>query len=139
MVKLLLSLVAIILLGYSLIFNRVDIAIMGAIIFLLGQLYSLYDTYSMSKKYAAGEEVENISKNHTYQNRISNFFDGAIVILGLLIMVMSKELMLAGALIWLGEIVIYFVVGIIIENVTSIPLRFGYGGWQVDRRKHRKK
>jgi hypothetical protein len=41
----------------------------------------------------------------------------------------------SGMMIWIGTIVSYFLGGVIVDIVAEIPLKMGYGGWYVDRRR----
>lgn len=44
----------------------------------------------------------------------------------------------SGLTIWVGSLFFYVLNGVIIREITKIPLRMGYGGWYVSHRSGRR-
>jgi tellurite resistance protein TehA-like permease len=44
---------------------------------------------------------------------------------------------LSGCIIWVGTLFFYFLSGIIVQNVTGVELRMGYGGWYTPKKRKR--
>lgn len=114
----------------------------GATLFILIQIGGLISVYRFSKGYQLPKDQNKteLSNKRNLMGTLSRYLEGIILLLGLIIMMLDgkNELFLPGAIIWIGEIVVYFLGGIIVEYITGIPLRFGYGGWQIDFRRKKK-
>lgn len=41
----------------------------------------------------------------------------------------------SGLIIWFGNILFYFINGVVLRSIMKIPLRMGYGGWHVAHRR----
>lgn len=119
--------------------NNSEIAVSGSTVYLLAQAFYLYDSYHHSKKFANNRDATiNPAKKSSFVDRMTSLLEGTVIIFGLIAMV-SGRAVTAGAIIWFGAIFVYFLWGIIIEIITGIPLRFGYGGWEIRRNRQRKK
>ena len=74
------------------------------------------------------------------------FLEGTIIVAALLALVSGNvvqepAIILGGAIIWIGQIVIWMLSGILVERATGIPLRLRYGRWEVapKRRRYRRR
>lgn len=110
-----------------------SLSVIGAIIFVIIQTKTLLDIYKLSKEYKNGNVPNNQEKRSALE-KISYLIESLIIVYGLVAMVSEGIFFAAGAIIWVGIIVIYFIGGVFVRNLANIPLRFGYGGWQIYRR-----
>lgn len=115
-----------------------ELAKIGAVIYALSTLISLWDAYISSREYKkTPKPLVNPSPKKT--NPVDNLvalFEGGIVLTGLFLLA-SSDLNIVGSIIWFSALISYFLWGIIISFITGIPLKFGYGGWVVKRKSGR--
>jgi hypothetical protein len=115
----------------------------GAIIYLLMSAFSLIGTYQASKQYRNGEwEPEN--KKQTMIQILSRVLELTILFVGLFAMMIGQQddkrgLLVAGIIIWVGNILVWLISGFIAQSVAGIPLRMTYGGWKVYRPHRRRR
>jgi len=119
-----------------------SILVTGAILFMPTQLINLVWIYRSSKQYKTNVDQIELSEKNNFLDTLSKWLEGIITFFGLIIMAIGIEyghgLFVAGAIIWIGVIVTYFLAGTIIRHVTGMPLRMGYGGWHIYRRRRRR-
>jgi len=113
-------------------------ALIGAFLFILTYSFELVAIYHDSKLYSKGIDKEGDEKEKKKISKIlEKWLSGLIVISGLIAFCIGKDnqnnIFLTGGIIWIGTIVIWFISGIIVKEVTGIPLRMGYGGWYIHR------
>lgn len=137
--RLFLNLLSLGLLGIGYLENTGSIATWGSIVFLISQVFYLRDAFLYSKKIANNAVETDTAHKSNFIDHARSFSEGAIIVFGLIALVLGNELTTSGAIIWFGAIFVYFLWGVIIELFTGIPLRFGYGGWQVRNKRYRKK
>jgi len=121
--KVLLLSISIALITYGWFNNSESLITLGAIIFLFVQSINLYGVYYLSKHYQDAGYIKKVKKD----SRIAKWLEGIITLFGLFALITDQT---TGLMIWGGTIIIYFVGGIIIKEITGIPMRFGYGGWE---------
>ncbi len=127
------------LLAYAFVAHQASMAIVGAIVYVLGSALGLRAMYRAAKAHQAGvEDAWTRDVHRALTARIANVLNGVILFGGLIAFMLGgdghdRALFLVGGIIWLGGIAIWFVAGVIVREVAGIPLRMGYGGWQVGR------
>ncbi len=139
--KLILLLISTSLLIFGFLNKNQLILITGAVCFILIQTATLVWIYRSSKQYRTNPNQIESQNKRKFVDIFSKIIENIIIFSGLIAMIIDNEnehgLFVAGAIIWIGIIVIYFLGGVIIRCVTGIPLRMGYGGWYVYRRYQR--
>jgi hypothetical protein len=51
----------------------------------------------------------------------------------------NEAMAISGAMLYIGRIVKYLIVGFILQEVAGIPLRMTYDGWKVGRYRRRRR
>lgn len=83
--------------------------------------------------------LKNEQTNNSLIEKIAYYSGGIIVILGLIFIFSDrKDINNVGLIIWCSTIIIYFFMGIAIRDIANIPIRHGYGGWQIYNKRRRK-
>jgi hypothetical protein len=139
MAKLLLLIISATLLVYGIIAKIEYVPIAGSAFYILSLCIGIIQLARMLKKPAENKPVEIDAK--PVIEKIVKVLEGCILFSGLILMMIdnNKSIKTAGIIIWVGSILLYFVSGIIIENITKTPLEFGYGGWRPKRFKTKRR
>jgi predicted ABC-type exoprotein transport system permease subunit len=107
-------------------------AIAGALLFILIEAIDLALIYRSAKLFRADDwkpdEKRGVIKT------MSDVVRGLIVFAGLFSMLSGHA---SGTIIWVGTIICWLLAGWITREVVGIPLKMGYGGWYVQRKKSR--
>lgn len=113
---------------------------MGAILFAVSTLISLWGAYVSSKKSKENPKlsIKASSKTHSSLDNLVALFEIGIVFMSLFLLV-SSDFSTAGSIIWFSALISYVLWGIVISLITGIPLRFGYGGWTAERKRTSKR
>ena len=99
----------------------------GSLVFILTLVADNIQDYRDAKKLSRGLTI--------YKRRgIAHTLGGLFFFVGLGGFILFP---VAGAIIFVGIVVSYFVSGVVGQEVGGIPLRMGYGGWYVARRRGR--
>jgi hypothetical protein len=142
-IKLILLLLSAILLACGLLIKTEMVAVSGAIIFVLALAIGLMQITKDSKLYS--QDKFQIEKQEGVENtihKISKWIEGIVfisIVLGILFFQDNETLKICGGIMWFGSIIVWVLAGTIVSWITNIPLRFGYGGWEIDRKKNRRK
>lgn len=113
------------------------VLISGSICFMIYGIIGIIDLIVTLKKHKHKTPIESLPK--TLISKTSSILEGIVLFGGLIMMMVGHKnkgyegLELAGIIIWGGSILLYFLSGIIVENITKIPLEFGHGGWKIKR------
>lgn len=127
------------LLVYAVAAHNGTIATLGAVIFALALIPELFSIYKDAQAHRAGSASASENAHHGLRDVAEQWLGTAIVLAGLGLLVFGSELVLAGAVIWMGTIAAWFLSGVIFSRVTGIPLKMGYGGWYVPYRRRRRR
>ena len=122
------------------------LAVLGSVLYLVVLAIDLVFVVKMSKGYR-NNALSTVSSNDlsTLHHKLSRIIEGGIIVAGLIGFAVGSKVKdnglysLPGAIIWIGAILFYFTSGVIVRSITSIPLRFGYGGWAVWRKTQRRR
>ncbi len=143
LMKLVLLLTTVGLLLYGFLNGIRSIVLFGAILFIVTLSLDLILIYRSAKNYVNESTWTESYKSRGVVKFLEKTLEGIIIIAGLLALIISQDddsfgLFAPGAIIWIGTILIWFLGGIIVGQITGIPLGFGYGGWYIKRsRQHR--
>jgi len=115
------------------------LVIVGAVIHLAYGVADLFQHYHDSKLFRSDTLPD---LDSTISVRVTKWIEGTITLTGLVLVIatqrnVSSGYAIAGYVIWLGALVCYLVAGWIAQEVGGVPLRMGYGGWEIRRRKRR--
>jgi len=131
------------LLAYGWADRNMPFSLAGASLYLLTLVVILIEAFRSSRAYRANNEVY-VSPPGT----VEKWLGGLITLVGLGAFCYgapdfddrSKDMfVIPGMMIWVGSVVSFFFVGWIIQLVAGIPLRMGYGGWYVPRRRPKRR
>ena len=146
MPKLILLIISAILLILGCAVPSQKLAVLGSVLYLVVLAIDLVFVVLMSKEYRSNAITSVPSeKLSTLHHKLSRIIEGGIAVAGLIGFAVGSKVTdnglysLPGAIIWVGAILFYFASGVIVSSITSIPLRFGYGGWTVWRRTQRRR
>jgi hypothetical protein len=132
--KLFLNTISIILLGFGWYYQEMTAAIGGAMFHILNILVGLLFMILKSKQFQKDNSVE---MPNTLTDKISYIIECVLVFTSLIVLGSKNELfLLPGQIIWGGQMIMFALIGPILENFAGIPMRMTYGGWRVGR--HRK-
>lgn len=128
------------LIGFGWMMKVEIISTSGAILYLAISLVDLAYLIKESKKYRNGT-WEDKKESQNLMQHFNQILGGIIVIAGLAATAISEVSLFntPGMIIWIGSILIYVVFGIVIQLITNLPLKIGYGGWFISRSRKRKK
>jgi hypothetical protein len=110
--------------------------VVAALIYLPFEVVEFVRLYRMAKLFNEGKLEEQTS----LAERIGDRLRGAIFISCLfwgILFPTNLGSAIAAYTIWCGTILLGFLSGLVGGMVTGIPLRFGYGGWEIKRRRRR--
>ena len=113
--------------------------IAGSIFYILSLCVGIVELVIISKK--SGDDKPINKNKKSLLSKLARIIEGVVLLTGLTMMMFrenSKGLAIAGTVIWVGSILIYFLSGILIEAIAKIPLEFGYGGWTTKKRRTRR-
>lgn len=127
------------LLAYAVVAHNGTIATLGAVIFVLALIPELFSIYKDAQAHRAASATGSENAHHGLRDVAEEWLGTAIVLAGLGLFVLGRELAPAGAIIWIGTIAAWFLSGVIFSHVTGIPMRMGYGGWYVPYRRRRRR
>ena len=113
------------------------LALAGAGLYVLTIGIELILVYRESKQYLSAEgQSEKPGAKQIWAQRLEVWLDGLIPIAGMVAVLVDRPgFSLPGAVVFLAAMVGYFAGGVIVQVVAGIPLRMGYGGWYVARRR----
>lgn len=117
------------------------VGILGGCLFSCASLVGLYGTYRVAKAYTP-TFLPDDSPGRKRVRRIINILGGTICIAGLVALVVgngshSHGIQTVGAIVWGSAIGAHVVAGPIVGWVTNLPIRHGYGGWEISHPKRR--
>lgn len=110
----------------------------GAFLYIFVLLIEFFFLIRDLIKYKKTGLLKNEPINNSLIEKLAYYIGGIIVLLGLIFIFSDrKDIQNVGLLIWCTTILIYFFMGIAIRNIINIPIRHGYGGWQIYNKKRR--
>ncbi len=115
----------------GLIIPNEQLALTGAILFLVVEVFDLISFYREAKIVRSDEEYK---KGKTPIEKVTGWVRNIVVLGGLGLTVVGK---VPGIIIWVGTLVGYVIAAQITQSVAKIPLRMTYGGYKVDRRRRK--
>jgi hypothetical protein len=115
------------------------VTILGSAFYILALCTGIFQVVQISKKRTDNKLIKDDKK--TLAQKLARIIEGCILFSGLILMMVdgNKGIRIAGMIMWVGSIILYFLSGIIIENITKTPLEFGYGGWRTKRFKTKRR
>lgn len=137
MPRILLMLTSVILILYGWIINSLIVSIIGSLVFLCTLFINLYKIYLLSKKFnnKKDEKERSIQEEVNVKSKIERGVEGIITtasLIGTVVFQDAKTIYFYPPfIIWIGFVAIYFISGIIIREVTKLPLVMSYGGWKI--------
>lgn len=123
------------LLAFGWLTGRHMVATIGALLFIVTEVADIAQAYIYAKRLRQGLPLPD--EKRRVADKLARWLNGLFFFVGL-----GAGLILgsvAGAIIFFGVLVSYFVQGVIGREVGGIPLRMGYGGWYVARRQGRRR
>lgn len=137
--KLTLLLVSAGLILWGLLYDPHFLTIFGAVVFIFTEVTDLLSIYRLAKEYKVGTDIQKVNNKQEITKTLAKWIEGLIVITGLIMILIgageeNNDILTTGLIIWIGEIIIYFIGGIIVQWVTDLPLKYGYGGWYISRK-----
>ncbi|AEW00262.1 hypothetical protein A4D02_23315 [Niastella koreensis] len=136
--KLAILIASFLLLCFGIIYKLANLVLVGAFCYILSLLFDLAQAIILSRKYKKGI-VE--GKNKSRLVGVSGLLQGSLILYGLIAIYIEhpKEIEISGQIIWFGSIAYYALVGIIVSELTGIPLTMTYGGWKAGYRKRKRR
>jgi TM2 domain-containing membrane protein YozV len=140
--KIILMVLSILFLTIGLVAGKFLINMIGAGAFIIYLVIDLIDNYKCAKRLMkslsspSNEETEKSSND-----KLTNILGSIVTFTGLMLLCVGHiskgedVWSWPGLTIWGGAILFYFFNGVMVREITGIPLRMGYGGWYVARRK----
>jgi len=141
--KLLLQVISLILLAIGCIGKEEPLVIAGAFVFIFTLIIDTFDVYQMAKRSKNdndSKKKEDEENSPKITNNVPSWIFGAIGLGAFGFGQLAKDndiYTLSGCIIWVGLLFFYFLNGIIIQNVTGIELRMGYGGWYIPKKRNK--
>jgi hypothetical protein len=142
--KLIILIISIVGLVYGWILGSLTLSIFSAVVFIVGHILELARTIRSARRFRSGEEDSELElQNEHTLKKVESIFDAIICLVGLGAFAYgvkfskdnSELWSYPGMIIWIGSIISYFAQGVVIREITGIPLKWGYGGWYINRRK----
>lgn len=120
------------------------LTIFGAVVFIFAEVFDLLSIYRLAKEYKVGTDIQKVSNKQEITTTLAKWIEGLIVITGLIMILIgtgeeNNYILTTGLIIWIGVIIIYFIGGIIVQWVTDLSLKYGYGGWYISRKPRHKR
>jgi hypothetical protein len=129
----------------GLIAESFTLTVVGAIGFVILSGLRLIGTYESSRKFRDGRYAREDRDSRSLVESTARRIEGIILVAGLVATAASivgeaaGYVAVPGMIIWIGGVAIWFIRGVIIREVTGIPLEMGYGGWYVARKRRRRR
>ncbi len=141
--KLITLLATCLLLVVGLVIQNRYIAIAGGVLFLAGEVGHLILSYRAAKLCRAGQE-DKWCRERTKSQKLVDGMWNWLFIVGLILWGVggasnNEAMAISGAMLYIGRIVKYLIVGFILQEVAGIPLRMTYDGWKVGRYRRRRR
>lgn len=130
-IKLVIVIISVLLIGYAWIYYDTTVSIIGAIMYLLGMCFDIIDLILKSKQFKKGQVIIGTKKPI---EKFVSVLEAILVISSLFAVFLDNNLYhIPGRIIWFGQVVVFVLVGPLVQSLTNIPLEMTYGGWRVHK------
>ncbi|GGC47008.1 hypothetical protein GCM10011386_43950 [Parapedobacter defluvii] len=138
MLKATLNLTVIFLIIIGIIFKSEAILITASALFIVNVVCELIFIAKQANDYKQGRYSNPVTNNKKIKG-LQIFLEVLLVIFGMFSFIYENSygLKTSGKIIWFSIIGAYIFGGIIISEILKIPIRMGYGGWTIDKRRRK--
>ena len=114
---------------------------LSLVVFVSSLIYALYcivDLFFVYKTATSLRDRQEAQPPISFRERVESWIGQLIALAGLILFLVDSSFKthigISGIIIWGSAIIAYLLSGFILQEVGGIPLRMGYGGWDIRKK-----